>query len=416
MPRRIVLILLAVIFSLNSSVTGSDLDFLFLDLRDAYCTDRCHVNSLSYKNDFEGEVFRHDTHSVTLDLRSASGGPKAENPVVEPSVIGLHCVDCHEDKEVNTEGHGRLIINKKDCLSCHHVDNRGMSCARCHKDIDVKPMEYKREPFVHGFSVDSDIDCRECHQPNARASMKEGVNCDKCHHARPHITCQGCHEESLKRAYYPRPAEINHLGWTTEFLHYQHPEVELSCQECHPPRKDRAKGVAEYQVNCSQCHHKEKADCHKCHQTVYEFFSGKLPLNGTTPIPDKMSRVLKCEDCHKTIEGGKGFSEVGEECARCHNKHYAELLVAQRGTILSCLDRLRKTLASPAQTYMWRDRGVNVNERTCEEETASSPGLLDYLEQYGLHNFSYARRILSLLEKDSKYVGEKNVHLEMGPP
>ncbi|MBI5125705.1 MAG: hypothetical protein HZA70_05675 [Planctomycetes bacterium] len=379
------------------------LDSLFLGLKDASCTDRCHVNSLSYRNDFEGEVFQHATHPPTRGW-------------------GLHCADCHEDKEVNREGHGRLTIGKKECLDCHHVDNRNENCARCHKDIDTRPMEYKGEHFVHGFNVKSDINCKECHLIDPKSSMKEGINCNKCHHTGPRMACTGCHEKSLTKVYYPRPADMNYLGWTAGFLHSQHPEAKLSCRECHPPREDRAKGVGEYQAHCGQCHHKKKpalhrpfaplqggsgagpaldpesalggegegADCQKCHQVVFQFFNGEPPVGGIKPLPDKMSRVVKCEDCHKLLEGGGGFSGVGEECARCHNKHYAELLEAQRGVVLSWVDRLRKT---PHPSPPRQREGGSIS---------SDMELLDFLEQYGLHNFLYSKGALSLLEKDSK--------------
>ena len=423
MPLGIALTLLVLAFSLCLSVMGAEtvapqgakrvavqrgaegLNLLFLDFRDASCTDRCHVNSLSYRNDFKGEVFQHATHPPTQGW-------------------GLHCVDCHEDKEVNREGHGRLTIGKEDCLSCHHVDKRNMSCARCHKNMDAKPMEYNKKPFVHGFTADSDVNCKECHLADSQSSMREGINCQKCHHTRPRMACLGCHEESLTKVYYPRPVAMNHLGWTTGFLHSQHPEARLSCQECHPPREDRAKGVGEYQAHCGQCHHKEKADCHECHQAVYHFFSGKPLINGVKSIPDQMSRVLKCEDCHKPLKGGGGFSEVGEECARCHNRHYAELLEAQRDAVASWLDRLKKTLSPLSLLHPWQEEGASTHERIYGDETVFNPSvnsgaepaeapsgllpeaglgqsleLFELVEHYGLHNFSYSRRILSFLER-----------------
>ncbi|MFN3466253.1 MAG: hypothetical protein ACK4WF_00955, partial [Candidatus Brocadiales bacterium] len=358
------------------------------------CTDRCHVNSLSYRNDFEGEVFQHVTHTPAQAMNRSGSGQG----------WGLHCVDCHEDKEVHREGHGRLTIDKEACLGCHHVDNKNESCSRCHKNIDARPMDYNGRPFVHGFTADSDFNCKECHLADPRSSMREGINCQKCHHTRPRMACLGCHEEALKEVYYPRPAEMNHLGWTTGFLHSQHPDTRLSCQECHPPREDRAKGVGEYQAHCGQCHHKEKpalsppkandgADCQECHQVVFQFFSGKLPVEGIESIPDKMSRAVRCEDCHKPLKGGGGFSEVGDECARCHNKHYAELLEAQRDVISSWVDRLRKPLALSALA------GATVRSPLLlPEDRPEGLSLLDIVEYYGLHNFSYSRKILSLLE------------------
>jgi hypothetical protein len=241
--------------------------------------------------------------------------------------------------------------------------------------------------------------------------MKEGINCHKCHHTRKGIDCLGCHEKALTTAYYPRPVEVNHLGWTAEFLHSQHPQSRLSCQECHPPRGDRARGLGEYQAHCGQCHHKEKPDCQKCHQAVYEFFNGKPLLKGVLPVPDKMSRVLKCEDCHKPLEGGRGFSEVKEECVRCHNEHYGELLEAQRGVILAWLDKLKKTLAPSFLAGLWPELGVNVHEVAYEGKTGSKSEILEVVEHYGLHNFSYSRRIISSLEGEAHpSLAEASVH------
>ncbi len=391
-----------------STISGTELEGLFLDLSDAYCTERCHVNSVSYRNDFNGEVFQHATHSAEKGFKwsfldgSNSGG---SNPLNQTSVERLHCVDCHKDVEVNKEGHGRLVIDKEDCLRCHHVDNRYVSCGRCHREIDIKSMEYGNQPFVHGFRVDSDIDCRQCHLPDAGSSIREGVNCEGCHHTRPNIGCQGCHEEALRRAYYPKVAEMNRLGWTAGFLHSQHPPAILSCQECHPPRGDRSKGVGEYQNHCGECHHKKEADCQRCHRVVFDFFRGRPLISGAPPVPDKMSRVVKCEDCHRPLEGGGGFSEVRQECARCHNEHYAELLEAQKGVLSGWVDSLKKALALLYPLSLFQRLEGSHPETNFEEWAVGSGfnqgGLIELVERYGLHNFSYSKAILSLLDEAS---------------
>ena len=54
------------------------------------CTERCHVNYLAYENKFEvtqrAEIFRHKSHSYEQNL---------------------DCTSCHDDSEVNTDGHGQ---------------------------------------------------------------------------------------------------------------------------------------------------------------------------------------------------------------------------------------------------------------------------------------------------------------------
>ncbi len=58
------------------------------------CTERCHVNYMAYENKFEvshvTEIFKHKTHSYEQDMK---------------------CISCHDNSEVNTEGHGKLITN-----------------------------------------------------------------------------------------------------------------------------------------------------------------------------------------------------------------------------------------------------------------------------------------------------------------
>ncbi len=110
------------------------------------CTVRCHVNYMAYENKFKSlkrdEIFRHRTHSFEQDL---------------------DCVSCHDDSEVNTKEHGKLTIEKENCLKCHHVELKVSKCKRCHNNIDENPMKYKKEKFVHGFTVESDVDCGLCH-------------------------------------------------------------------------------------------------------------------------------------------------------------------------------------------------------------------------------------------------------------
>ena len=90
------------------------------------CTARCHVNYMAYENKFEvshvAEVFRHKTHSFEQDME---------------------CISCHDNSEVNTEGHGKLTIGKENCLKCHHVELKESECKRCHQGIDENPMKYK---------------------------------------------------------------------------------------------------------------------------------------------------------------------------------------------------------------------------------------------------------------------------------
>lgn len=370
MHCKLLLLLLAslpvIVFSQASPGQASKEQRFAFD--DASCTDRCHVDSPLYINEYEGEAFKHITHSQAQSLS---------------------CSDCHEDgKDVHAEGHGRLTIKKEDCLGCHHVDYKEEQCARCHGKIDSKPMKYSDKPFVHGFDADSQIDCRLCHRPDPKATMEEAINCDNCHHTTPHIGCLGCHERDMDKPFFARPAQIEGLYWTTSFLHSQHPQAELSCSDCHPAAEENPTGVGKYDANCSECHHKDpQQGCEQCHKELSDFFKGEIRLGAVGPIPDKMSRALKCEDCHKLKKGKMLFLEVKDSCKECHNPKYVELLQAQKRTVEVGVGELLKRLAFVEEV------GTNPG---APHELKAGVGIL---ELYGVHNFCYARRVMSFLKE-----------------
>lgn len=337
---------------------------------DASCTDRCHVASPLYRNEFEGEIFVHTTHSP---------------------LQRLGCGDCHDRSDVKDEKHGKLLINREDCLRCHHVDHKDESCAKCHDDIDSNPMEYKDEPFLHGFDANSGVDCMVCHQPDAGSTLREGINCDNCHHTTPDIDCVKCHEGDLSKSFVGGPSQMMELGWTEQFLHSQHPEDECGCLECHPPAPYSIKGVNEYDVSCTECHHRDaKEDCAKCHKDFLDFFRGEVDYSGVAPVPDKMSRVVKCEDCHKFKSGH--FLEVRSKCVECHNPQYGKLLDAQREVIISGLKEVTKKLVN-------LEHGNDPRNPAYSQDTYNRTFAgIELLQLYGLHNFSLATEILSFLK------------------
>ncbi|MEE9200576.1 MAG: hypothetical protein V3V45_03935, partial [Candidatus Brocadiales bacterium] len=355
----------------NTAADNASKYFRILET-DASCTDRCHVASLLYKNEFEGEAFKHTTHSPLQQLA---------------------CVDCHDESGVKDKEHGKLLINKEGCLACHHVDYKEESCATCHDDIDSNPMEYKKEPFLHGFGVSSGTDCRMCHLPDPESTMTEEINCDNCHHTTPDIGCTECHKEDLERPFVGTPIQTTGLGWTEHFLHSQHPEDKINCLECHPPVTYSTKGVNEYDISCTGCHHRDTEEsCDKCHKDFLEFFRGEMEYNGVVPVPDKMSKTLKCEDCHKL--SGDHFLEVEGRCVECHNPLYSSLLEAQQ-----------KAIESGVRDVVREYNHLYDKDREAAQKFAHYQNLyketfrgVELLQHYGIHNFSYATRILSSLK------------------
>ncbi len=283
------------------------------------CTVRCHVNYMAYENKFEvtqrAEIFRHKTHSFEQDL---------------------DCTSCHDSSEVNTEGHGKLTIKKENCLKCHHVELKESECKRCHQKIDENSMKYNEEEFIHGFTVESDVDCGLCHVADANASLTDKeINCVKCHHTTPDLDCAKCHENDLDKYHDTVPEKVDTLSWSVSFRHSQHPEHDLSCKDCHSISNEVDSGIDEYNENCSKCHHvsEEALDCVQCHTEPYDYIRGKTDIKGVALLPDMMSRVVKCEDCHRYNNEKLKFMEVEEQCIECHNKEYGKLSSAWKKTI-----------------------------------------------------------------------------------
>ncbi len=362
------------------------------------CTARCHVNYMAYENKFEvtqrAEVFRHKTHSFEQDL---------------------DCVSCHDHSEVNTENHGKLTINKANCLKCHHVELKESECKRCHLGIDKNPMKYKEEKFIHGFTVESDVDCGLCHVKNPNASLKnEEINCVKCHHTTPDLNCVKCHEDDIDRYFNTDPQRKDNLTWTVAFRHSQHPEQKLSCKECHSISHENDAGIVEYRLNCSKCHHisEERRGCAECHKEPSDFLTGKTGIGGVAPLPDMMSRAVKCEDCHKYNAEKLKFRGVEEYCIKCHNEDYGKLYNARTNTIN---DRL-KEFNLRVQDLVEDGNVTFVNKSDIDDDKDAEAGgvsgldafineasmAVDLITKYGTHNFNLTGTIMDKLEEKIK--------------
>ncbi|MBS1257458.1 MAG: hypothetical protein MAG551_00502 [Candidatus Scalindua arabica] len=362
------------------------------------CTERCHVNYMAYENKFKAtkraEIFRHKTHSFEQDM---------------------DCISCHDGSEVNTKGHGKLTIKEENCLKCHHVELKVSKCKRCHSNIDENPMKYKKEKFIHGFTVESDVECGLCHVKDSMASMKkEEINCVKCHHTTPDLDCAKCHKDDLDRYLNTDPERKDTLSWTVSFSHSQHSEQDLSCKECHPITHENDAGIVEYNLNCSKCHHAseemaERIECIKCHKEPSEYLRGKTGVEEIAIVPDMMSRAVKCEDCHKYDDKGLKFKGVGEQCIECHNDDYGRLYNAWTKTIKNRLREFNYRVQSLDEEsgFLYKNKSDVEGEK--REEAVGQSNLdnfmdrtgktVDLIRKYGTHNFNLTRILLDDLEE-----------------
>ncbi|MFQ5715445.1 MAG: hypothetical protein ACE5GU_15585 [Candidatus Scalinduaceae bacterium] len=303
------------------------------------CTKRCHVNYMAYENDYKlpkgVEIFRHKTHSIKQ---------------------GLDCSDCHEEIEVNTDGHGKLTTEQNDCLKCHHIT--------------------------------------------------------------PDLDCTKCHENDINRSFYTDLQREKALSWTISFDHSQHPEQDLSCKECHLISRDNDVGIVGYNLNCSKCHHvtEEVMDCAKCHKEPSAYLRGEIEVEGIDPVPDMMSRAVKCKDCHKYDGESLKFKGVKEYCIECHNNNYGKLYDAWGNTIRSEVKKINYRLLSLFEESQFsyadviEEANVNGNkdgENEDEKITSQSASdaflektskLADLITKYGTHNFNLTKLLLDYVK------------------
>ncbi len=362
------------------------------------CTVRCHVNYMAYENKFEvtqrAEIFRHKTHSFEQNL---------------------DCTSCHDNSEVNTEKHGKLTIKKENCLKCHHVELKESECKRCHQNIDENSMKYKKEKFIHGFTVESDVDCGLCHDKNPNASIKnEEINCVKCHHTTPDLDCAKCHENDLDEYHNTDLERKDSLSWTVSFKHSQHSEQDMSCKECHSISHENDSGIIEYNLNCSKCHHisEEKTGCIECHKKPSDFLKGKPGIGEVTPLPDMMSRAVRCVDCHRYNDEKLKFRGVEEQCVECHNGDYGKLYNAWTRTIKERLREFNRrvqnlvedsNLAFLNEADVDDDKNMEAGGESGLDTFINETGVtVDLITKYGIHNFNLTRMLLDNLEEKIK--------------
>lgn len=150
------------------------------------CIDRCHVNYLSYKNRYQKRIFLHKNHSPDQ---------------------GLQCNLCHANDPAGTETHGKLIMQHKECISCHHKDTANEDCWRCHAEVkeymegNIQEFNTKLSDFIgvgvhikwphdiQGFNTQlhdlmaKDVSCIECHQMEPDGTSFKAVRscCVECH-------------------------------------------------------------------------------------------------------------------------------------------------------------------------------------------------------------------------------------------
>ncbi|GIK11315.1 MAG: hypothetical protein DYG83_08370 [Candidatus Brocadia sp. AMX2] len=184
------------------------------------CIDRCHVNYLAYENPYQKRVFRHKIHSPGK---------------------GFECGLCHTNDAVGSKTHGKLIVQNKDCLTCHHRDKAAEDCWHCHEGIK-EYMEGNIERFNTKVPdlMARDVSCTGCHElaPDGASFKPVRECCIECHDSSDsygkiydiwkkilHDECKQCEEKEMDitlanqhAIYYPDSFFVSRLMKATSHI------------------------------------------------------------------------------------------------------------------------------------------------------------------------------------------------------
>ena len=127
------------------------------------CIDRCHVNYIAYRTIYQKEIFRHKMHSPDQDLE---------------------CYQCHNNDPIDKKTHGNLILQNKDCQTCHHQEASDNDCLKCHSEVQeyinggIQNIVTKKPDWMS-----KSVSCTDCHKLESDGASFKAVReyCIECH-------------------------------------------------------------------------------------------------------------------------------------------------------------------------------------------------------------------------------------------
>ena len=195
------------------------------------CIDRCHVNYMAYRTIYQKEIFRHKMHSPDQSLE---------------------CYQCHNNDQIDKKTHGNLIIQNKDCQTCHHKEANNNDCLKCHSEV---------KEYING----SIYELGRMRQRLLISPLERGAG------------------GVLQQTYtplYPLFLEGNHKkmpDWMSK---------SVSCTDCHKPELDGAsfKAVRKY---CIECHNPDYGLLYDAWKDVLDSKTKQLYKNNTNTLDIK---------------------------------------------------------------------------------------------------------------------------------
>lgn len=213
------------------------------------CTDRCHVNYIAYRMMYQGEAFRHKTHSPSQ---------------------GMECGQCHNNDPVHTKTHGYLIIQSKDCWGCHH----------------------KRVNKIHAIPLPSDGNENFYNSliPLSPPLLKEGLRkLNRERKSRDEEDCLKCHA-GVK----------DYINGNIENMVRKIPDWmsrAVSCTDCHKPSSDgySFESVRKY---CIECHNQDYGLLYDAWKEVLEDKIKQFSVNGDNIVRKDTLRLIQSYGMH----------------------------------------------------------------------------------------------------------------------
>ena len=170
------------------------------------------------------------------------------------------CTSCHS---VPATVAAFRVPTERECMACHHVETRGLTCAQCHLASELAgrmaitarltssiwPRPFDRQlPFDHNRHANET--CADCHTMSAYENVE--TECSTCHdsHHTATASCSQCHEEGGP----PSHGDAVHAGCTGTGCHADVavtglPPSKTLCLVCHQDQVDH-----EPEGDCAVCH------------------------------------------------------------------------------------------------------------------------------------------------------------------
>ena len=357
------------------------------------------------------------------------------------------CITCHHQQRESSFWEQSTMHPKINCSECHatghalmpsinifplksegehagfsaKLDQINPNCIRCHQRVfDMERASPKINPYSisipHLFHIKQlNHSCTSCHyniyhdphDPPTFRPPKEA--CFECH-KREKTACSTCHPKGVIPL--PKTVEVSHSEcskchkgfedakikiYELPFPHRKHIARILNCNVCHATGEEHGK-ILKTRIECLSCHHKTASKCIDCHELQVQFIRGEA-FGEKEPQLDVMAERVKCIECHTTISLGHSLTEVKKTCVHCHDARYEKMTDEWQREVSEQMKKLKLSLeALRVKKKLVPDpekRKVEVLIKEVEEALK----VIDEDKSKGVHNFIYAKKLVSEAEK-----------------